>query len=256
MRVLAPKPRPSRQPGADREHVLDRAADFDAGDVGGGVGAEVRRRQIVRQRLGVVGFGRGDRHRGRQARADLAREGRARQHRDRAAGPEHLARDLIGQQAAVELEALGGPAQPHRRRQQRLELLQQRAKGMARHGDQHVVDAGERGRRASAIRCRLSGKRRVRADSGDCGARAPWSRICARSRPHSRVGRPARANWMASAVPQEPAPSTAMSACAARLPRSSTAPSSWWPLAPRSASWRTARRNSPAAAAAAGSRPG
>src|SRR6516162_1446736 len=34
----------------------------------------------------------------------------------------------------------------------------------------------------------------------------------ARSRPQSRVSRSLRANWMASAVPQEPAPSTAIAA--------------------------------------------
>src|SRR5690349_5312779 len=33
---------------------------------------------------------------------------------------------------------------------------------------------------------------------------------CAASRAHSTVAWPARANWMASAVPQEPAPRTAM----------------------------------------------
>src|SRR5450432_839115 len=32
-------------------------------------------------------------------------------------------------------------------------------------------------------------------------------------RPQSLAARPARAHWTASAVPQEPAPSTAMSAC-------------------------------------------
>src|SRR5678816_3813485 len=44
---------------------------------------------------------------------------------------------------------------------------------------------------------------------------------------HSRVGCPARANWMASAVPHEPAPSTATGSCDSSLSGALTAKFSW-----------------------------
>ena len=49
-RALWPKPRPSASAGRDREHVLDRAADLDAGDVVGLVDAQ---RVAAQQRRGL-----------------------------------------------------------------------------------------------------------------------------------------------------------------------------------------------------------
>ena len=138
MRVFAPKPEPVRQPRAHGEHVLHRAADFDADDVGGGVRAKVVGRQALRQRMREARIRRGHRHRGGQARAHFLRERRPRQHGHRPLGAQHFARHLVRQLAGVELEALRRPGDARCLIQARRDLLQQRAKRMAGHGDQHV----------------------------------------------------------------------------------------------------------------------
>ena len=58
--------------------------------------------------------------------------------------------------------------------------------------------------RAAATACR--------AGSARCSGSPPCAPAAPRSRPHRRTGRPLRANWIASAVPHEPAPSTATGA--------------------------------------------
>jgi hypothetical protein len=135
---------PVRQPGADGQRVLHGAADLHAHDVGGGVGAEICRRQLMRQRPGIRRVGRRHRHGRGQPRADLASEGRSRQDCDPAFGTQHLARDLVRQLQAPALEALGGPRDVHVGREMRRELGEQRAERVARHDDQHVARAGER----------------------------------------------------------------------------------------------------------------
>ena len=74
---------------------------------------------------------------------------------------------------------------------------------------------------------------------------------CPAVRPHSRTILPARAHWIARAVPQEPAPSTATSEGGWALTLSS-----WRSLQAQRCPRRTAPRSSRAAAAAAGSRRG
>ena len=56
-RVLAPNLSPSEKPGRDREHVLHGAADFDADDVGRGVGAKISDRQIIGEGGCELGIG-------------------------------------------------------------------------------------------------------------------------------------------------------------------------------------------------------
>ena len=51
-----------RDAGADREHVLGRAADFDTDDIGRGIRAEVLPREAPRQGQRIVVVTRGHRH--------------------------------------------------------------------------------------------------------------------------------------------------------------------------------------------------
>ena len=173
MRVLAPKPSPSRQAGADGQHVLDRAAHLDAGDVGGGVGAEARRttgrvpacrRSRSSLEAMVIAVG-------RPAPTSVANVGPDSTATERP-GPSTACATSFGSRPRALLETLGGPAQPHRRRQQRLQLLQQRAKAVAGHRQQHVVDAVDRGRKVRH-QMQTVGKRRAGQVALIACARAP-----------------------------------------------------------------------------------
>ena len=81
-------------PGADREHVLQRARHLAADDVGVRVDAERRREEQLLQLLGDRRVGDRDDRRGRLAGRDLPREVRAGEHADarRVVAGEHLAR--------------------------------------------------------------------------------------------------------------------------------------------------------------------
>ena len=133
-----------RQPGAHGQHVLHGAAHFDAENVGGDVGAEAGRGEFLRDgggKLRVVGgHGQGS----GQACADFTGEGRAGEHGDGSLFAELLARHLVGQQAGVELKALGGPGHAHAGGQARRELTQQGAEAVAWDGHQHVIGATDR----------------------------------------------------------------------------------------------------------------
>ena len=92
-----------------------------------------------------------------------------------------------------------------------LELRQQRAKGVAGHRDQHIVDAVER-RLQVGGHLQAVGKRRL-GQVALIDALARHRCACAADRgPTAAPACPARAHWIASAVPHEPAPSTAMPA--------------------------------------------
>ena len=127
------------------------------------------------------------------------------------------------------------------------------AETVAGYDDEYVGDAVDR-RRQIADDLQLLRERGLRQVAGVAPLAAHALRSCAASRPQSRAACPARANWIASAVPQEPLPRTAMGAAAA-------GPSTWISVLRqtgrlRGRRSRTVRRSSPAATAAAESRPG
>ena len=201
--------------GGDREHVLDRAADLDAGDVVALVGAQrvgAQQRRDVRRERGV---GRGDGHRRRQSARDFLGEARARDHADR--------------------------RRPHRREILVRERDARRMRGARRHGDEALRQPEERRTRAGgrelARHVRQRRDRRRDDDERRSGApprastvttsasgsampgryfvvdaRAPRSpRACAASRAHSVTARSSRrARCAASAVPHAPAPTIAI----------------------------------------------
>ncbi len=128
--------------GADRQHVLHRAADFHADDVARGVGAEVVAGQALRQLRAhspasvaatVMAVGR--------PMPTSLRESRPGQHRQRRGRAQHFARHLVGQLAGLELETLGGPRHARVRAQQRLHVREHLAQGVARHRHDHDGEA-------------------------------------------------------------------------------------------------------------------
>ena len=88
--------------------------------------------------------GRCDRHCARQLAGHLGGEGRARQHSGRHAVRHGLAHDLVRQQAGVDLEALGRPAQAAESDSRRRNLFQQEPQAVARDGDDDIVRVAER----------------------------------------------------------------------------------------------------------------
>src|SRR5574337_1846220 len=125
--------RDQRRPGAcaespsgsnaagDREHVLGRAANLDAANVGRMVKAQVRPVQEPAERARERAVAGGERHRGRQAGRDVRGEGRARQ--DRAGtGGRGFGENLGHEGAGVALDSLGasdegrGPVDPSKAR--------------------------------------------------------------------------------------------------------------------------------------------
>ena len=142
--------------------------------------------------------------------ADFAREGGAGQHGLRHADAEHFVRDLVRQLARVEFEALGGPRDAHAVAQQRRDVLEAFAEAVARHGDQQFLRRRRRRARDRIRRRSAFGKRRHRQVARVAARGRANAAICAASRPQSTVGCPVRARCTASAVPHEPAPSTAI----------------------------------------------
>ena len=80
-RVVA-EPKPFDTAGRDRDDVLQRAADLDAGDVVVDVEPEAAAAEVLLHRLGGRGVGRRREHRGRQPAGHFEREARPRQHDD------------------------------------------------------------------------------------------------------------------------------------------------------------------------------
>jgi hypothetical protein len=122
------------------------------------------------------------------------------------------ARDLVAQQPGAGLEALAQPQRRHTR-PERLQGLQHAAQAGHRRGDdeQPVGTGAVRQRRAqSAVACSEGGKRHLGQVARVGVLVACNSAACAASRAHSRVSWPAAAAAAASAVPQAPAPSTAI----------------------------------------------
>ena len=108
-RVLA-EPLALDHAASDREHVLDRSADFRAGQIVGKIDAEGRLTDPLAKLLGQLRILCRQGHRGRQSLGDLVREGRPRQNCDlgvRAA----LFGDLVEQLAARLLDSLGAEDQ-------------------------------------------------------------------------------------------------------------------------------------------------
>ena len=151
---------------------------------------------------------------GRPAPTSRAKVGPG-QHRHRAPVAQHLARHLVRQQAGVALEALGGPGDAHLGRPAAAPAASagRESHGWARPPARRCTPASAIARSADDLQG--VGECRVRAGSAHCARELRICASCCASRPHRRVGLPARANWMASAVPQEPAPSTAIGVCAA-----------------------------------------
>ena len=107
----------------DRQHILDRAADFGPGDIVAQIDAELRQCDAVADRFGDGRILARDRHRGRQPGGDFMGEGRSRQHRHRRVGTDGRG-DIMEELAARFLDAL-------RAEDQRLEA--------GRRGRQHLA---------------------------------------------------------------------------------------------------------------------
>ena len=126
---------------ADRQHVLDCAADLDADHVAGSVGPEPLAGEAAGQRHRIVRIAGGYGHRTREPLADFAREGRPRQHGGWYVRPEDLERNLVRQLARAEFEALGRPGDPLPGLQQRPYALEYLAKRVARDHDEQLFGA-------------------------------------------------------------------------------------------------------------------
>ena len=74
---------PVARAGGDRQHVLDRAADFDAGHVVADVGAQRVAAQPLGDRCGQIGVGGRDAEGRRQPARDFLGEARTGDHADR-----------------------------------------------------------------------------------------------------------------------------------------------------------------------------
>ena len=191
-----------RDAAGDREHVLGRAANLHAADVGRVIKSEVRPMQLAAERAGQRLVGGGERHRGRQAGGDVRGEGRAGKDR-RSAARRDLSEHLRHKGVGAALDALGAGDERRRSGKRRK----------------------PRGRLARCLRWRRNqdrGAARKRIEFGGrddaLGEAHPGSlslsrvassaAIASPSRPHSTTSRPAAAAALASAVPHAPAPAT------------------------------------------------
>ena len=85
------------------------------------------------------GLARRHRHRGRQTRRHFAREGRPREHRQRDAVAEQLARNLVRQLPGALLEAFRRPGDTAPAAEVRGDTGDDLAEGVARHADQQIA---------------------------------------------------------------------------------------------------------------------
>ena len=192
-----------RDAAGDREHVLGRAADLDAANVGRMIEAQVRSAQRVAEGAREALIDRGQRHCGRQAGGDVGGEGGPGEN-GRLSPGRRLAQDLGHEGMRDPLDALGAG---HERRGSR---GPRRAASPFR-GSIEPASPPESRRTArdrsdpTSLRPRAT-KRRQEADR--CAGSPQGSRMRDSSRPHRTTARPAAAAALASAMPQAPAPAT------------------------------------------------
>jgi len=150
---------------------------------------------------GSHGHGRG------QPRRHLACKGGTRKG-SHGAGPQGFLNDLMRQAGRAQFQSLGGPNDARARRNERLQESQHTAQGMAGDHDQYRVDSANRSAKIRLHR-EASGEGGIRQVTGIAAGGKQLRRMLGTMRPQGDA-MPRRAKWMARAVPQDPAPSTAM----------------------------------------------
>ncbi len=189
----------------DRDDVLERAANLDAGDVVRRVQPQRRSAELLLDEACRLG-GRRRHHDGRrQPRRDLGRERRSRQHRDRPGRPGLVGDHLRHREERAVLEALGGADERHGRRR-----------------DRDRADAPRRAGPATAPRRPPAWRRRRRPRSRRWDGRRRRGRRRAdsrRSRAPPRDGRPARRPGPTGARRVRGAPGARPARCPSCLPR-------------------------------------
>ena len=172
--------------GADRVDVLRGAADLDADDVVRGVSAKRVAADALGEALRVIGVRRRDRHRRRQARADLARERRSREHGRRQAGRQQLPARPGTAAARYRARSLWWPRRGGAAAARRAPSASRAARGSARRPARHrpCVTAARR----SAVDLERARGTRCRGGSARCAARAASRRRGRASRAQSAAG--------------------------------------------------------------------
>ena len=235
--ALCPRPSPSTHAGRNRDDVLQRAADLDAGDVvarrrAGGPAAEVFLHGGGRRVVGRRGE-----HRRRQPARDFEREARTREHDDRQQPAVSSSITCDIRRSDVGLEPLRGADEDRAGLEVRRRMPHDGAEPVRRHGDHDEARAVERGRRAIAVGTIRFGQRHVRQIAVvRRGALAAPRRTPRRAPTGGRRGRRARGGRRARCP-----------SCRRRAPRSSSCPRPHAPLGARcaaAASWRGAGRGS------------
>ena len=266
--------------GADRQHVLDRATDFDTDDVGRRVGAEILAGQLARQSRA--------RSRGRARRPSSPSAGRAPTSRAKV-GPDSTAfgtsmpstslRHLVRQTCRCSSsKPLVAQRQAHAVAQQRSRICSETlAEAVARHGDQQVLAPCD-GAREVGLDGRALRETAPSADNAGCSARPPTAPSAPRRGPTAPC-----VDRCAPGARRAPCPTSRRRARPwpgggrRRAPRHSPSRRSrWWgpgaapgrgrsvdrgraagllPRQPAGQRARAALRRSPAAAGTAGSRP-
>ena len=139
--------------GSDGEHVLGGAADLDAAQIGGMVGAEARRADRLRERARQLAVTCRERDRRRQAARHIggkARPGEDRRHRLGRAFGDHLAHEF----PAAALDAFGAGDQRRTRGEKRRQRCCGRADGLRGNGEEERVGCrrvGEIGGQQDAV---------------------------------------------------------------------------------------------------------
>ena len=158
---IGAEPEAVADPGADRHDVFYCRAHFHADDVGCRIGAEFVRGNRRGNVTGELFVSRCDRHRRREPAANLVGKGRSGKHCHGNVFTEHFTRNFVRQLAGVEFKALGGPAQPGTRHQQRLDAFEYLAESMAGHDDEYIGCLAQRfGQARLYLQCR--GELRIR----------------------------------------------------------------------------------------------
>ena len=198
-------------PGADRDHVLERARHLAADDVGVRVDAERRREeQLLQLRRRLPASAHRDDRRGRLARRDLAREVRAGEHADAARG-----RDRRAPRRSPRSSAAACPARcpwPGSRSPRRGRCAGRASASTARRpcdGTAITTTSAPRAR-LGEVGGRVQARRAARCRAGSRGSRASASmRAGELGAARPQHGRRVPATIAATAVPHEPAPTTA-----------------------------------------------
>ncbi len=200
------KPAAGGDAAGDRQHVLRRAADLDAANVGRMIEAQSRPAQRVAERPRQLFVGRRERHRGRQARRNVGGEGRSGENGPGSARARLRAKTSVMNACVPRSMPLAqdtSAADPGSRRQPQRDLAARL--GRRRHQNR-VAPAKLR-----KIGCRLD-------RAGQINAGQPVAAPCRRdgaypgliAAPEDRLcDRPPPPHWP-SATPQAPAPATPM----------------------------------------------